>query len=141
MKRRERKFSRRRRTRGGGALLFVYGTLRAASGHPMHARLRAEADFIGAGTFRGRLYDLGAFPGAVASPSNAERVRGEIYRLREPARTLRILDAYEDKAFRRAQATIRRAGGAAMRCWIYLYDRSLTRFPLIASGDFIRRHG
>jgi hypothetical protein len=54
MRRREKKSSRRRRTRdaAGGALLFVYGTLRAASGHPIHRRLRAEADFIGAGTFR-----------------------------------------------------------------------------------------
>jgi gamma-glutamylcyclotransferase (GGCT)/AIG2-like uncharacterized protein YtfP len=143
MKRRRKKSFRRRRTRaaGNGALLFVYGTLRAASGHPMHSRLGAEADFLGAGTYRGRLYDLGTFPGAVASRSNLERVQGEIYRLREPARTLRMLDAYEDKAFRRARATIRRADGLAIRCWIYLYDRSLTRFPLIASGDFIKRHG
>src|SRR5690242_14359920 len=97
MKRRGKKSSRRRRTAaGGGALLFVYGTLRAASGHPMHTRLRAEADFMGAGTFRGRLYDVGTFPGAVASRSNAERVSGEIYRLRDPARAFRMLDAYED---------------------------------------------
>lgn len=107
----------------------------------MHGRLRAEADFVADGTFRGRLYDLGTFPGAVASCSNAERVRGEIYRLREPARAFRMLDAYEDTAFRRAQVTIRRADGAANRCWIYLYGRPLQRFPLIASGDFIRRHG
>ena len=143
MRRRGKKSSRSRRTRDAdaSALLFVYGTLRAASGHPIHRRLSAEAEFVGAGTFRGRLYDLGAFPGAVASLSNAERVSGEIYRLREPARAFRMLDAYEDTAFRRAQAIIRRADGAASRCWIYLYGRSLKRFPRIASGDFIRRHG
>jgi gamma-glutamylcyclotransferase (GGCT)/AIG2-like uncharacterized protein YtfP len=143
MKRRGKKSSRRRKTRAGdgGALLFVYGTLRAASGHPMHTRLRAKADFIGAGTFRGRLYDLGAFPGAVASRSNSERVRGEIYRLRDRARAFHMLDAYEDKAFRRTKAIIRRANGAAFRCWLYLYYLSPKRFPIIASGDFIGRHG
>jgi gamma-glutamylcyclotransferase (GGCT)/AIG2-like uncharacterized protein YtfP len=143
MSRREKKSSRRRRQRAvdGGTLLFVYGTLRAASGHPMHRRLRAEAEFVGEGTFRGRLYDLGTFPGAVPSPSNAERVSGEIYRLREPERAFRMLDAYEDTAFRRAEAIIRHEDGAASRCWIYLYGRSLKRFPRIASGDFIRRHG
>ena len=143
MRRREKKSSRRRRTRAvdGGALLFVYGTLRAASGHPMHRRLRAKAEFIGAGSFRGRLYDLGTFPGAVASLSNTERVHGEIYRLREPERAFRMLDAYEDTAFRRAEVTIRGADGTARRCWIYLYGRSLKRFPRISSGDFIRRHG
>ena len=129
--------------RGGdaGALLFVYGTLRAASGHAMHRRLRAESDLVCDGTFRGRLYDLGAFPGAVASARNSDRVCGEIYRLREPEPAFRMLDAYEDKAFRRAKVTIRRSDGTPSRCWIYLDSRSLKRVPLIASGDFIRRHG
>ena len=107
----------------------------------MHQKLRAESDFVGPGTFRGRLYDLGAFPGAVLSRSNSDRVRGEIYRLREPARTLSALDAYEDKAFRRLKTTVRRENGARTRCWIYLYALPVTRFPRIAGGDFIRRHG
>ena len=141
MKRRERKSSRKRRVPEAGALLFVYGTLRSASGHPMHRKLRAESDFVGAGTFRGRLYDLGAFPGAVLSRSNADRVRGEIYRLREPIRTLGALDAYEDKAFRRLKTTVRRENGARTRCWIYLYALPVTRFRRIAGGDFIKRHG
>ena len=139
MKPREKKSSRK--PRAVGALLFVYGTLRSASGHPMHQKLRAESDFVGPGTFRGRLYDLGAFPGAILSRSNADRVRGEIYRLREPARTLSALDAYEDKAFRRLKATVRRENGATARCWIYLYALPVTRFRRIAGGDFIRRHG
>jgi gamma-glutamylcyclotransferase (GGCT)/AIG2-like uncharacterized protein YtfP len=140
MKRRGKK-SFPKRSGESGALLFVYGTLRAGSGHPMHRRLRAEADLVGAGTFRGRLYDLGAFPGAIASTSNRDRIRGEIYRLREPARTFGALDAYEDKAFRRVRAIVRGEDGGRRLCWIYLYGRRLTRFPIIASGDFIRRHG
>ena len=141
MKPRGKKSFRSRRGDDGGELLFVYGTLRAASGHPMHQRLSAEAEFVGAGTFRGKLYDLGAFPGAIASHRNADRVRGEIYRLSDPARTLRALDAYEDKAFRRVKVIVQRVNGETSRCWIYLYGRPLTRFPRIASGDFIKRHG
>ncbi|HTM10890.1 MAG TPA: gamma-glutamylcyclotransferase family protein [Verrucomicrobiae bacterium] len=141
MKRRGKRSFRSRRGGDGGALLFVYGTLRAASGHPMHRMLRAEAEFVVEGTFRGALYDLGAFPGAIASHRNCDRVRGEIYRLRAPARMLRVLDAYEDKAFRRVKVAVRKADGEASRCWIYLYGRPLNRFPRIASGDFIKRHG
>ncbi|HEY1265746.1 MAG TPA: gamma-glutamylcyclotransferase family protein [Candidatus Binatia bacterium] len=140
MKPRERKSSRKPRAAENGALLFVYGTLRAASGHPMHRKLRAESDFVGAGTFRGRLYDLGSYPGAILSRSNGDRVRGEIYRLREPARTLSALDAYEDRSFHRLKATVRRENGGKTRCWIYLYALPVTRFHRIACGDFIKRH-
>ncbi|HEY1371717.1 MAG TPA: gamma-glutamylcyclotransferase family protein [Candidatus Binatia bacterium] len=139
MKPPERKSSRK--ARAGGALLFVYGTLRSTSGHPMHRKLRAESGFVGAGTFRGRLYDLGTYPGAILSRSNGDRVRGEIYRLREPARTLSVLDAYEDRSFRRLKATVRRENGGRTRCWIYLYTQPVTRFRRIAGGNYMRRHG
>lgn len=138
MKPRGKKYSRK--PRADGALLFVYGTLRSTSGHPMHRKLRAESDFVGPGTFRGRLYDLGNYPGAVLSRSNGDRVRGEIYRLREPARTLSALDAYEDKAFRRLKTTIRREDGARTQCWIYVYTLPVTRFRRIAGGNYIKRH-
>ncbi len=106
----------------------------------MHRKLRAEADFVGGGTFRGRLYDLGAYPGAILSRSNGDRVRGEIYRLREPARTLGALDAYEDRSFHRLKATIRRENGDKTRCWIYLYALPVTRFRRIVGGEYVNRN-
>ncbi len=141
MKKAERESSPSARAGTDGELLFVYGTLRRRSRHPMHEVLCAHADFVGAGTFRGKLYDLGAFPGAVASDQSPDQVRGEIYALRDPQRILPALDAYEAQGFRREIVAIRSEAGATLRCWIYLYDRPVSRSSLISSGDYIRHRG
>ena len=120
-------------------LLFVYGTLRRACNHPMHEVLRSHADFTGPGEFQGKLYDLGKFPGAVASRAISDQVQGEIYALEDAERVLATLDAYEDKAFRREKAAIRSASGATILCWIYLYARPVNQLKIIASGDFLNR--
>ena len=54
----------RQRDRNGSCRhLFVYGTLRRAVMHPMHATLSRAAEFAGAAMLPGRLYDLGEYPG------------------------------------------------------------------------------
>jgi gamma-glutamylcyclotransferase (GGCT)/AIG2-like uncharacterized protein YtfP len=50
---------------------------------------------VGTGSFQGKLYDIGRYPGVVRSGRNTDRVMGEIYRLSEPRRALEILDEYE----------------------------------------------
>lgn len=137
----ERKSFRKSRGKKSPGALFVYGTLRRAWKHPMHGVLRAHAVLVGAGTFQGKLYDLGRYPGAVASGAGADRVRGEIYALKNPCAAFRALDAYEDRAFRREKVGVRRADGTRMRCWIYLYARPVSGLPVIASGDFLRPRG
>ena len=42
--------------------IFVYGTLRAESAHPMAHRLRVGARHIGKGSTPGLLYDFGSWP-------------------------------------------------------------------------------
>ena len=71
--------------------LFVYGTLR--KGFPLHRYLSGQARFIGAGTIRGILYDLGEYPGVVHS-ENGE-VQGELYELETGAKLLSKLDRVE----------------------------------------------
>lgn len=107
----------------------------------MHELLRSHADLIGAGIFQGKLYDLGHFPGAVASHEASDRVHGEIYALSDPERTLRALDEYEGAAFRREKVTVLSDDGKKIRCWIYLYRRPPRRTTAIASGDYIRQSG
>ena len=48
--------------------LFVYGTLRRGSGHPMSRFLAARARLLAGARVPGRLYDLGGFPGLTAMP-------------------------------------------------------------------------
>ena len=117
-------------------MLFVYGTLRKAFDHPMHRLLRAHANFVGTGTFQGKLYDLGRFPGAVSSNEPPDKVLGEIYRLRDAEETFRILDEYEGTAFSRNRVSMRNNDGKKIGVWIYLYNRRVSKARMIPSGDY-----
>jgi gamma-glutamylcyclotransferase (GGCT)/AIG2-like uncharacterized protein YtfP len=120
------------------AYLFVYGTLRSQMNDPLHRLLEKHAILVGNGTFQGKLYDLGRYPGAVPSHGNTDRVVGEIYRFSESQRALEILDEYEGHRFKRKRVTIVQESGMSIPCWIYLYARSVRHRPRILSGDYIR---
>lgn len=80
---------------GNPSFLFVYGTLRRLTDRPMHRVLVDQARFIGVGRFRGKLYNLGRFPGAIPSALKSDRVVGAIYRIKDPRKTFQLLDEYE----------------------------------------------
>ena len=61
--------------------LFVYGTLRGDMSHPYGSVLKSHAEFVGKASFKGRLFDIGEYPGAIASSSPSDRVVGELYRI------------------------------------------------------------
>lgn len=118
--------------------LFVYGTLRSQMNDPLHRLLEKHAILVGTGSFQGRLYDLGRYPGAIPSQGKSDRVLGEIYRFSASHRALEILDEYEGHRFKRKRATIVQDNGKSLPCWIYLYARSVRHRPRISSGDYIR---
>ena len=118
--------------------LFVYGTLRSEMHDPLHRLLEKQAFFVGTGAFQGRLYDLGRYPGAVRSRGKNDRVFGEIYRLSEPQRAFKILDAYEGRRFKRKRRTILQGDDQNITAWIYLYTGSVIGRPLIFSGDYVQ---
>jgi gamma-glutamylcyclotransferase (GGCT)/AIG2-like uncharacterized protein YtfP len=125
--------------------LFVYGTLRRQSAHPMREVLSRHARWIGAGRFAGLLFDLGEYPGAVPDPSGSRWVVGDLYRMEEPERLLPILDAYERCApaerapeYRREVRDVLGPGGETVRAWVYLYNRPVDGRARIASGDYLR---
>jgi gamma-glutamylcyclotransferase (GGCT)/AIG2-like uncharacterized protein YtfP len=118
--------------------LFVYGTLRSHLNDPLHRLLEKHAVLVGTGSFQGKLYDLGRYPGAVPSRGKTDRVLGEIYRLSESQRAWEILDEYEGHRFKRKRVAIVQESGQSISCWIYLYARSVKRRPRVACGDYIR---
>ena len=63
--------------------LFVYGTLRRRSRHPMARRLAELAQFVGPAKIAGRLYDLGRYPGLQEVQSPDDWVQGDVYDLGE----------------------------------------------------------
>jgi len=107
--------------------LFVYGTLRRASGHPMSRALAHNARQVGPGAIRGRMYYPGPYP-AVIEDDRAGWISGEVVEVRGGAYLWSVLDIYEGcHDFhpiyeRRRAAVLLSAGGrsAWISAWCYL---------------------
>jgi gamma-glutamylcyclotransferase (GGCT)/AIG2-like uncharacterized protein YtfP len=116
-------------------LLFVYGTLRR--GFALHHHLRRMgAEFVARGEVQAELYDLGKFPGARKSTRPGKVLAGEIYRLRQVEKALKVLDhvegfspqAAEKSSFRRATTEVVLPNGERRVAWIYwLNERASVR--------------
>jgi gamma-glutamylcyclotransferase (GGCT)/AIG2-like uncharacterized protein YtfP len=127
--------------------LFAYGTLLTGTGSRGIDRiLRTHGQDRGRGQIRARLYDLGDYPGAVATVARGDRVTGRLYRLRAPERALARLDRYErfhpgaedaSEFVRRLAEVVPDGARAAVTAWIYYYNRAVVRRPRIASGDWV----
>jgi gamma-glutamylcyclotransferase (GGCT)/AIG2-like uncharacterized protein YtfP len=121
-------------------LLFVYGTLRPFVDIEMARWLRGAARYLGSGVTRGRLYDLGAYPGMKAGRAS-ERVVGDVYLVGDPS-VLRVLDRYEagpsrERArFVRERCLVKLDRGGFRIAWVYRYRRSVVAAARIASGDY-----
>jgi predicted GNAT family N-acyltransferase/gamma-glutamylcyclotransferase (GGCT)/AIG2-like uncharacterized protein YtfP len=126
-----------RKVVNGETNLFVYGTLRRKAEHPVRQGLLEEWRLLGTGTFRGRLYDLGRFPGAIPSNEISHRVFGEIYRIAEDRKTFQLLDEYEGSHFRRARRPVVMDNGKRISAWIYLYVGPMHSAKLIRNGDYL----
>jgi gamma-glutamylcyclotransferase (GGCT)/AIG2-like uncharacterized protein YtfP len=132
-------------------LLFGYGTLMSTATGPLgrgqRQRLSGESSrLIGEGSARGRLYDLGRYPGLVECDDSTERVHGEVFDLLEPERTQLWLDAYEgivpgDHPHNEYERCIRQitltATGETVSAWVYIYRLDVTRARLIPDGRWV----
>ena len=129
-------------------LFFAYGTLRRGfSRHKYLEFLRAQ--YLSRGAARGKLFNLGDYPGAVPSTNPADFVVGEVYRLPGPARALKLLDEWEgirpespvSGLFRREIAEIELGNGTVIEAWIYWLNRWHNPKRRIRSGDYTRNSG
>lgn len=129
------------------ALLFVYGTLRRGSNHPMARWLAFHARYIGNGRLKGRLYHLGQYPGAIVSDRADEWVRGDLYEMRGAHRLLARLDHYEGvekgrkrlTEYQRVVVAIERDDGEVQQAWVYRYRLPINHFKRLITGDFLRQ--
>jgi gamma-glutamylcyclotransferase (GGCT)/AIG2-like uncharacterized protein YtfP len=127
-------------------LLFVYGTLR--QGYARHSILRRlGARWVGKGSVPGELFDLGEFPGARPSENGAGLVVGEVYRLPNVARAIKVLDSVEGhrseapaaSLFRRETTLLTMESKDKHEAWIYWLKRWPSRLPRrIPSGDYTK---
>jgi gamma-glutamylcyclotransferase (GGCT)/AIG2-like uncharacterized protein YtfP len=78
-------------------LLFVPGALRRDAQNKVAHLLTKHAKFVGRARFRGKLFDLGDYPGAIPLGDPQTAVYGEVYAL-EPSMwttALTALDKYD----------------------------------------------
>ena len=115
-------------------LIFVYGTL--MKGYALHPVLARAARFVEQGKVRGRLVDLGRYPGLV---TGVGQVKGEVYRIEEPE-LLPVLDREEGYNFQRRRAIVTLASGRRTRAWLYRYRGPQNRAVPIPDGDYRRAH-
>jgi len=124
-------------------LLFVYGTLLRRSPHPMARFLAERGAFAGEAKIRGRLYNLGRFPGL--TPSNADEwVHGDLYDLSGHIEQLFAdLDRYEgdestpDALFERQLAEVTDANGTTAPAWVYWFRGTVDETSRIVSGRYL----
>ncbi len=125
--------------------IFVYGTLRRGFEHPLASLLEKQAEFIGIGHYQGRLYDLGSYPGVIASDNPLDKVQGDVYQLDTTTDLLSKLDAYEGFVPQRPDASlylrevvrISLTDGAVIDSSIYLYNQPVPTEGLIPCGDYL----
>lgn len=118
--------------------IFVYGTLRPGSGHPMARRLSLRARLVGRGSVPGRLYDMGWYPAAVFDVDDKRVIVGDVFALAPGGRLLAELDNYEggDPNYARAPLRVKLADGGTLTAWAYGVPE-VPKARLIPSGDFI----
>lgn len=126
--------------------LFVYGTLRLGSEHPLALRLRREAFYLDLGRVCGELYLVDEYPGLVVREDSSAMVRGDLFRLPAAENLLLCLDAYEGcgidttepQEYRRHAVEVFPDQGGSRIAWSYLYNWPTAGLPRIRSGDFFR---
>jgi gamma-glutamylcyclotransferase (GGCT)/AIG2-like uncharacterized protein YtfP len=124
-------------------LVFFYGTLMAGFDRRRRAGIDAKLAYIGRGSIRAALFDLGIYPAAVPAPEG--RVGGEVYRMSEPQMVLAALDDIEgyrqddpDRSlYSRGEAEVTLPDGGTALAWVYFYNAPLGQAPRISSGDYL----
>lgn len=109
--------------------LLLFGTLRRDQ--PQHARfgLARRLRFVKLVRLKGRMYDLGAYPGAVlAGPG---RIVAELHVITDGG-LLAELDVYEGPLFERQVVET-----SGVRAFIYVFIGEPGGAPVVRSGDWL----
>ena len=123
--------------------LFVYGTL-LDDDNEFALYLKNNCSYYAEGRFKGRLYDIGEYPGAVADDSGGY-VYGSIYVLDNDEVLVR-LDDYEGFGEEQEQPNLFvreiiavETDKGLIDCEVYLYNLSVDGLRVIDGGDYRKK--
>lgn len=119
-------------------ILATYGTLMSTFDRVERLGVADQISFVETCRFKGTLYDLGRFPGAV--PGNGT-VHGELFRLHD-SRVWTVLDRYEGydpdreeaSPFVRQRVDLQRP--SHQTAWVYWYNGDPDGRPRVPSGHW-----
>ena len=127
--------------------LFLYGSL--LTGTPdrqLNKKVRRLLRHAQPAVIQARLYNLGRYPGVVASTSTTDRVYGWII-TQGGHRLIRQLDRYEDyfagdhkksEFIRILMQAKQLPSQRPIECWVYVYNHHISGKQRIKSGDYMR---
>jgi len=124
-------------------LVFFYGTLMAGFDRRRQAGIDDKLTYIGRGSIKAALFDLGLYPAAVPAPDR--QVWGEIYEVTDSETALAALDVIEGfsplqpdtSLYLRTRADVTFQDGSGAQAWVYFYNAPLGRAGRIPSGDYL----
>ena len=118
---------------------------------PHRSSIDALIQFVGPGTVRGVLYDLGAYPAFLPGEGT---VRGELYAMTDPAALLSLVngiegyrpDDFAGSHYVRRAVRVMPPRGPAVSAWLYVFNGRVGDGAWIPSGDYAahvmrQRHG
>ena len=123
---------------------FLYGTLLADGIPDEVVGALKSLRRIGPAHVRGKLYDLGEYPGAILATLSETLIQGEIFELPAIPAILKTLDDYEefdsankeDSLFIRTKAKATLLDAPQIVCWMYVYNHDPGTAPLLADGTY-----
>jgi gamma-glutamylcyclotransferase (GGCT)/AIG2-like uncharacterized protein YtfP len=115
--------------------LFVYGTLKSGFENPYAQQLKREATLLGRAQMPGRLYRVSSYPGMRPPRDPKDLISGELYELHQPAKTLAVLDDWEENYDRELHPAILE-DGKQFSAWVYVYRQNLPEDRYIASAEW-----
>lgn len=105
-----------------------------------------DVELIGESLIRGKLYDIGKYPGALRVEGNtASFIKGEILRIKHPKKVFRILDQYEGydpearvrSEYCRGEELISLPNGKEVMAWVYWYNFPVDGKRRIRHHDYV----
>jgi gamma-glutamylcyclotransferase (GGCT)/AIG2-like uncharacterized protein YtfP len=124
--------------------VFFYGTLMTPINRPGRQRVDSSMSFVGRGTIRAALFDLGIYPAAIPTNDGSE-VLGEVYQMLDTTLVLASLDEIEGyraaeperSLYIRVLTDVGLDDGGSVQAWVYFYNAPLGRAQRIESGDYL----
>jgi len=129
--------------------LFVYGSLLSGFKSPAYEYISRYFNLVSPARIRGKLYDLGEYPAAVAT-SDDTFITGELYLIKNEVEfswALGQLDDYEgvtvepgENQLYKRELTAVYHDNEITTAWVYWYTGDVLNNRVVESGDILQYH-